>query len=207
MSKDPTAVDRKLLKKYAIGVSESTRARRKQLGQANLQYLRLHRFFVLMASKGKHPFFEEEAGVLRDVRRCPIRIGGYAISYRRGGRTRLGESDPRWHAHVEIERRLYLELKAYFIDMALRRSAERMALDFYQFPFEPYAPIRRQMLNILRAVNQVRKTAGYSVVPVEALPLKRRIVKPFDTSLRARNNAVCQENTQPARCGLPAQVR
>ena len=38
--KDERVIDQRLIEKYGIGVSESTRARRKRLGQANLQYLR-----------------------------------------------------------------------------------------------------------------------------------------------------------------------
>jgi hypothetical protein len=177
--KAPTLVDSKLLKKYQIAVSESTRARRKQSGRANLQYLRHGRFFVLLATRGQHPFFEEEAACVQDVRRCPIRFAGYAISYRRGGRTRSGEPDPRWHAHVQIERQTFLEMKANFLELAVRRSVEDLAVRFYQIPFEPYAPIRRQMLSLLAAVNQARHKAGMSRVPVEVLPLRRRIVKPF----------------------------
>ena len=185
--KDPRIIDHKLIEKYGISVSESTRARRKQLGRANLQYLRLERTFVLLATKGKHPFFADEAASIRDIRHCPIKIGGYAISYRPGGRTRGGEPDKRWHAHVEIERRKYLELKARFLDLATHRSADKLALAFYQLPYEPYAPIRRQYLNILRAVNGLRRRAGYRPVPVEVVPLRRRPVKPFlpfDEALR-----------------------
>lgn len=172
-------VDRKLVEKYGIGVSESTRARRKQLGQANMQYLRHQRFFVILATRGEHRFFEEESQAIRDIRRTPLRYGGYAISYRQGGRTKSGQRDAKWHAHVEIERQRYLELKAWFIDLAVHRSADHLALAFYQLPFEPYAPIRRQMLNILRAVNSARKRAGFRQIPTEALPLRRRIVRPF----------------------------
>jgi len=177
--KDPRLIDRKLIEKYDIAVSESTRARRKQLGRANLQYLRLDRTFVLLATKGKHSFFEEEHEAIRDIRHCPIKIRGYAISYRPGGRTRSGEPDPRWHAHVEIERKKYLELKAYFLDLATHRSADKLAVAFYELPYEPYAPIRRQCLNILREVNRARGRAGYRPVPTEVLPMRRRPVRPF----------------------------
>jgi len=177
--KDPRAVDRKLIEKYSVGVSESTRARRKQLGRANMQYLRHERFFVLLATKGRHEFFEEEVTCIRDIRTCPLKYRGYSISYRRGGRTRTGEPDPKWHAHVEIERQRFLELRAYILGLAVHRSAERLALAFYELPYEPYAPIRRQWLNILRAVNQARRQAGYRQVPSEILPLRRRVVKPF----------------------------
>ena len=54
-----------------------------------------------------------------------------------------------------------------------------MAREFYQFPFEPYAPIRRQLLKLLRKVNRVRKRAGYAILPPEVLPMRRRVVKPF----------------------------
>ena len=177
--KDAEMIDRKLVEKYGIGVSESTRARCKQLGMANLQYLRHGRFFAILATKGTHRFFVEENASIRDIRRVPLRIAGYSISYRRGGRTRQGEVDHRWHAHVEIERGRYLEIKAHFLDLALHRSADKMALAFYELPFEPYAPIRRQLLNLLRSVNQARKVAGLTTLPVEVLPLRRRIVKPF----------------------------
>ena len=179
VGKDPRAIDRKLIAKYGIGVSDSTRARRKRLGQANLQYLRHGRRFVILATKGQHDFFTFESRSIHDIRHVPLQYGGYSISYRRGGRTRTGERDARWHAHVEIERRRYLELKAWFLDMATHRSADHLALAFYQVPFEPYAPVRRQLLNLWRAVNRARRQAGFQAVPVEVLPLKRRIVRPF----------------------------
>jgi hypothetical protein len=80
---------------------------------------------------------------------------------------------------VEIERQVYLDLRARFLELAAHRSAERVALAFYELPFEPYAPVRRQLLRLHRAVNAARQTAGWGRVPVEALPLKRRIARPF----------------------------
>ncbi len=123
--KDPRRTDEKLIQKYGIDVSESTRSRRKRLGRANLQYIRHQNFFVLLATKGEHPFFQEEAAAIRDIRRIPLRFAGYSISYRRGGRTRRGEKDAKWHAHVEIERQRYLELRDHFSELAttpVRRS-------------------------------------------------------------------------------------
>ena len=178
--KDARSVDLRVIEKYGIGVSESTRARRKRLGQANLQYLRLERTFVILATKGQHKFFEAELNSIHDIRHTPLKIGGYSISYRRGGRTRSGEKDLRWHAHVEIDRHRYLELKAWMLELSVHRSAESLAQAFYEIPFEPYAPVRRQLLNILRAVNGSRKQSGFSRIPVEVVPLRRRIVRPFD---------------------------
>jgi hypothetical protein len=177
--KDPRVIDQKLINKYGIGVSDSTRARRRQLGQACLQYLRRERFFVILATKGRHPFFEEEAMGIRDIRKVPLRFGGYSISYRPGGRRREGERDPRWHSHVEIERSRYLEMKARLLHLAAHRSLETLAVAFYELPFEPYAPVRRQFLNLLRAVNAARRQSGFRQLPMEVLPLRRRVVRPF----------------------------
>lgn len=179
--KDPRAVDAKLLKKYDIALSESTRGRRKRLGKANLQYLRYRNFFIIMATEGIHQFKVEEADRLRDIRRVPLKFHGYSISYRRGGRTLEGEVDSKWHAHVEIERERYKEIRDYFLELAKHRSARYLAMLFYEMPYEPYAPVRRQLLTILRAVNRARKDAGYALLPTEVLPLRRRVVKPFGT--------------------------
>ena len=108
-----------------------------------------------------------------------LQYAGYSISYRRGGRTREGERDQRWHAHVEIERGRFLEIKAHFLHLAVHRSSDNLALAFYDFPFEPYAPVRRQLLVLLREVNAVRRHAGFGVLPIDVLPLRRRIVKPY----------------------------
>jgi len=177
--KEPNLIDGKLIQKYGIDVSESTRARRKEKGLANLQYLRHDRFFVLLATKGRHNFYEEEGGCVRDFRRQPLRFGGYSISYRRGGRTRKGERDPTWHAHVEIERQRFLELKANFAHLATRQSGRELALAFYRLPYEPYAPVRRQFLRLWQTVNETRRRAGLDQLPLEVVPLRRRIVKPF----------------------------
>jgi hypothetical protein len=177
--KDPDSVDEKLVRKYGIAVSESTRARRKRLGKGNLQYLRFDRFFLILATAGEHEFREKESGAIRDIRRVPVKFHGYSISYRPGGRTRSGEKDPRWHAHVEIERGRYKEIKAHLLELAAQRTVDQLALAFSSLPSDPYAPIRRQMLNLLRAVNRARKAAGWALLPKEVLPLRRRVVKPF----------------------------
>ena len=118
---------------------------------------------------------------IRDIRRVPLKYGGYSVSYRHGGRTRDGKPDDKWHAHVEIERRQYLELQATLLDVAVKQSAANVALSVYSLPQEPYAPIRRQLLLLLRNINRVRREIGGSEIPVDVLPLRRRVVKPFAT--------------------------
>jgi hypothetical protein len=180
--KDPRIVDHKIIRKYGIAISESTRARRKKVGKANLQYIRHQSTFVIFATKGEHRFFEQEAKLIRDIRRVPLRYAGYMVSYKRGGRTKSGKKDHKWHARVKMEDRQYQELRAWFADQALRQSAKRLALAFYSLPIAPYAPIRRQLLTILREVNRIRKKAGKPPLPPQVLPLRRRPVKPFEPS-------------------------
>ena len=180
--KDPRQVDDKLIAKYDIDLTRTTRARRKRLGQANMRYLRHGRSFVLLATHGRHPFFDEESDSIRDFRHVPLRFAGYSISYRHGGRKKNGERDTKWHSHIEIARDAYKELEAYFLSLAVRRSAAKIAREFYRLPFEPYAPIRRQMLKLVDKVNRARKKAGHRPIPYRVLPMRRRVVKPFEPS-------------------------
>lgn len=165
--KDPAAVDRKLIERYGITAKKWERAYRKQQGLANLQYLRYGRTFVLLCSEGEHVFRSRERASIRDVRKTGIRFGGYLVSFRGG------------HVQVRIDPVAYRQLRGYYVDLACHRSRDALIQEFYRAPFEPYAPIRRQMFCILREVNRRRKQAGFELVPTSAIWLKRRIVKPF----------------------------
>jgi hypothetical protein len=176
--KDPRRVDEKLIARYQIDLSKWARARRKRAGQANLQYLRFRRLFVILATHGAHAFFEEEASSIRDARKTPIRFRGYSISYRNG------------HPHVRIEQEEYKRLKAYFLELALHRSAERLGSELARLPFEPYAPIRRQLLTVLRAVNRERKRAGFELVPRSCFRFVRRVCRPFEPPEEERATSV-----------------
>ncbi|MCO6438137.1 MAG: hypothetical protein J5J06_13670 [Phycisphaerae bacterium] len=169
--KDPATVDAKLIDRYGIGISRWARARRKKAGLANMHYLRHGRFFVLLATHGKHRFFEDEPH-FRDARRDAIRFAGYSIAIKRG-------IDGKMHPSVRIHRDEYRKLKAHLLELAPHRSVENLAAVLAAVPFERYAPVRRQLLNIWRAVNRVRETAGFDAVPVQALQLKRRVVHAF----------------------------
>jgi len=165
-------VDEKLIGRYGVAMSKWTRARRKRSGLAGVQYIRFERTFVIMVTQGRHPFFEEERGAIRDVRKTPIRIGGYSISARRG-------PDGRLHAHVRIEDGQFKDIKGHLLDNAMRYSAAVLANLFYEMPFEPYAPVRRQYLRLLRAVNEIRIRAGLKKLPSTILPMRRRVVRAF----------------------------
>jgi len=69
------------------------------------------------------------------------------------------------------------ESRALFIHAARYRE---LAKANYSLPVESYAAIRRQLLVLLREVNRYRKSLGKSTLPVEVLPMRRRVVRPFD---------------------------
>lgn len=172
VDKDPRAVDAKLIARYGIDISKWTRSRRKRAGEACVQYIRCGRRFLILATHGSHRFFEGEGGeggAVRDCRRVPIKCFGYAISVKRG------------HAHVRVERGTFARLKAYLVDYAVHHRAEAVADALARLPFEPYAPVRRQLLALLRAINRARRAAGYTRVGHECLRFRRRIVRPFVT--------------------------
>ncbi|HMO83602.1 MAG TPA: hypothetical protein PKC18_01645 [Lacipirellulaceae bacterium] len=184
--KDPRAIDRKLLAKYEVDQNEWTRARRKERGLANLQYVRYERTWVLMATEGFHPMKTEERSQLRDVREAPVQIAGYSIYLKRGdlkkkrSKDEAPVRDDKWHARVLISRERYKELRAWLLDIACHRSAEGLAMEINSLPFEPYKPVWRQLRKLVRLVNKKRKAAGYSLVPMTAVRWRRTIVKAFE---------------------------
>ena len=184
--KDPATLDAKLVAKYGCNLSRSERSRRKLAGQASVHYLRHGSLWLLIATHGRHRFFEEEGELVRDVRKVPLRLGDYSLTVRRGDFLKKSPDDDepqvdgRPRTRVLIAREKYLELRAFFLDIAVHRSVERLNGEFFNLPFEPYAPIRKQILNLLRLVNEKRSEAGYEKLMPTCIRYRRRIVKPFD---------------------------
>lgn len=138
----------------------------------------------MIATKGRHEFWQREAAVIKDIRRAPISFAGYSIGCRRG-------IDRRWHASVRIHQDTYHEEKAYLLDIACQRSVTALVSELQRgLSFEPYAPVRRQSLNILRAVNKARATAGLEAIPHSCLRFRRRIVQPFGASVCFQGGAL-----------------
>lgn len=181
------AIDAKLIAKYGVALSKWQRARRKRLGQANVQYIRLGRTFLLMATKGRHDFFEAESATIRDLRKTPIKVGGYSISARKG-------TDGHLHTHVRIDRGVYAGLEARLTQRAGAASKDWLAKEFYDLPFEPYAPVRRQYLVLLKRVNEVRSRHGRERLPFAVLPFRRRIVQPFAEQYNSVRNEQVARN-------------
>jgi len=199
--KDVLRVDDKLIAKYNIAISKWARSRRKRQGLANVHYIRHGQFFVLIATRGLHRFFDEEGQCVRDIRHQPIHFAGYSISYRLG-------VDRKWHASVRIHPVEYNELKNHLLDMATCRSVETIRRELARLPYEPYAPVRRQLLNILRAINRARSKAGFQPVSLSAIRMSRRVVKVFHppggntiATASGEGDSTCRRS----RCFVPTQ--
>lgn len=169
--KDPKEVDKKILAKYKIPSSKFQRYRRKRWGVANLQYLRWGNSFLILSTLGIHPFFKEESKRIKDVRREPIYFEGYSISLQNG------------HPKVGLTQETYENLRAYFLELAVHRKADYIAEEIQKLPYESYAPVKRQLLYILMAVNKRRKALGLAPVSYKSIRHKRTIYRPFSTEI------------------------
>jgi hypothetical protein len=116
---------------------------------------------VILATHGKHRFFADEAKRVQDVRRVPIKHGGYSVGYWQG----FDEG----HVSVWIEANQFRELKDSLLKRALGTSVEDLVGEFRAFSFLPFAPVRQQILSLVRAVNRARKLAGLECVPLAAV--------------------------------------
>ena len=79
-----------------------------------------------------------------------------------------------------------------FRSHACHKTVEELSRELWNLPFEPYAPIRRQFLNLLRIINTHRRTAGLPAVPPDCLRLRRRIVKVFEEASEERGGQDAQ---------------
>lgn len=183
--KDPAALDAKLLTKYDVAKSEGARRWRKSKGLGNVQYVRFKSSWILMATHGHHPIRDGEGENLKDVRRAPIRIGDYSVYVKRGDYLKKVSAeqaplpDGQWRVRVLIAREPYRELCAYFLSIACHRRMESLAEELYLLPYVPYAPVRKQLLKLLRLINAKRQAAGFAKIPAGCLRFKRQIVKAF----------------------------
>ncbi len=172
--KPAVKIDQKLLNRYEIAKPRWERARRKQAGFASVHYLRFEDHFVLLATNGRHSFFESHSPEqIHDCRRTGIKFGGYSI------RRNCCQQTRKWHTLVRLDKPTYLALRAYLVDLAVRRNQEILEEEVRSICFQPYRPVREQLLAILRAVNRKRKAAGLSPVDYRCVRSRRRITKPF----------------------------
>ena len=189
--KDPLQVDEKLLDRYDIRKTDRQRYRAKKAGKANLQYIRFDRDWLMLATPGSHDWKEEERGNIRDCSHGePIHFQGYSISLKQGlyrpvrckkDRNGKPERDDKLRVRVQIARNAYRDLKAELVELARKRRAGWIAGRLFNIEYEPYAPIRQQLLSLLFHVNQVRKRQGMKRIGTNVIRFRRKIVKPFET--------------------------
>ena len=122
--RDPREIDGKLLEKYDARLNTAQRYYRKKQGIACVHYLRYGQHWILIATHGKHLFwdehFDEDAkkNQVKDVREAPIHFHGYSIRMRKGdflrklpGETRA-KPDGKLRVRVLIGRNAFRLLKA-----------------------------------------------------------------------------------------------
>lgn len=172
--KDPLKTDSRIIEKYDIAKSKFQRARQKAQGIASIQYLRFDRFFVIIATKGKHEFIAQEQNQIKDIRHTPLLFDNHSIS------SKLGK-DGNFHASVSLEQNYYRDLKAYFlgISSSSHRSSSQIIKEINALPLCKFSPVRNKLFSLLRAINKNRKTQGLSQIKHEDLQLKRLSIKTF----------------------------
>ncbi len=174
--KEPAQVDAKLTQLYGIGKPKWQRARRRLGEQAGMHYLRHDRFFVLIATHGRHQIFSDHEKNIRDIRRTALKVRGYSIRYS------FSEVDKRWKVFVRLDKDTYRSVRSYLLDLAARpsyRETAKLAAEFERLPFQGYGPVRAQLLAILKAVNRRRRYAGYGQLPTDIVPRMRPVRRVF----------------------------
>ena len=164
---DARVIDADIIGRYEIAISKHARCWRKSQGMAVVHLLRYRLFFLLLASAGRHRFFEREANI-KDARDSPVHFGDYTVSSLGG------------HSCVRLAPKIEQQLRCYFLELACCRSAAEIAREFTALPYEPFKPVVWQELKILRAVNAKRKIGGKGPVPEDCIRRRRRIPRPFD---------------------------
>lgn len=151
---DPRFLDHKFLHRYPVERTKSQRwYARHRKRQANLQYLRFERTWVLIAQQGRSPFFAAEGDAISDIRDTPFRFRGYSIGFKGGA------------PHVAIERDRFNELRKEARANALRYHLLAWRRWFWELPFEAHGGVIDQAQEILEMVNKARKAAGLMPVP------------------------------------------
>lgn len=190
---DPKRVDEKLLALYDVRKTDDQRYWRKKHGQCNFQYLRFQSTWVLLLTHGEQPdeFAKREAKNVRNLERGePLVAFGYSIT-RVAGQFLKSENggepvrDTKKRVRVQIAKPTFRSLKARLLSHARNRSEDWYRLQFYHLGFEPYAPIRKQMLELLRLVNAARSPHGLSKIKPDCTRYRIEPVKVFEPVQKA----------------------
>ena len=187
--KSPALLDKKFAERYPIGMKASRRYSRKKRGVLNVAYLRYQRQWILLATPGRHESTKEgwidwleaeRANIRNCMRGQPINVFGYSISLVRGDYLRKltsgapPERDGKRRVRVQISRRGMTRLREHLLGNALSRSEAWFAYQFWTLPYEPYAPVRKQLLSVLRQVNRERERSGLPKISSDVIRYHRQ---------------------------------
>lgn len=111
---DAEAIDAKMIARYEIAISKHARCWRKKQGIAAVHLLRYRLFYLVLASKGQHCFYEHEFGI-KDARVTPIHFGDYEVSVQDG------------HSCVRLASQTKQRLKEHFLAIACLHALRRRA--------------------------------------------------------------------------------
>ena len=170
LSRDPLAVDEKLLALYGIDLSPYERWQRKKSGLPSVHYLRFRLLQVLFTNSLEENalFAERERSSLRYAPACPLVVSFHSLSVRAG------------HVCVEIERNALAGLYRHFESMA-HYARPALIREFQNLPFERYEPVIRQLRCLVLHVNRLRRKANLSQLGELCFGRKRTIYRPFDS--------------------------
>jgi len=174
--KDPNVIDAKLMKLYGVGGKRWRRERRNLKQTAGVHYLRCNRCAVLMLTKGKHEAFYRDHGEnVRDIRREALKVFGYSIRYG------FSEVKKDWKVSVRLDQETYRKVREHMLAISVwdsYREPSRLEREFRRLPYQPYEPVFKQLLSVLRAVNRQRRRRGFGPIG-ECLRNKLRLGKVF----------------------------
>jgi len=142
--KDPELIDVKLILKYQTHAPKSKSYRRQKAGIARVKYLRCGRLFVLLATHGKSPIFQQEK--LKDARNHPIALKGYSISI----------NPETLKVTIRVHKTTMHRLEKMIFNR-VRWRQDVWKRFFWRFPFRPYAGVRTCVFTLLRSLNQARR--------------------------------------------------
>lgn len=190
---EPERVDAKMLDLYGIRKTVAQRHWRKKQGIANLQYLRFGRTWVLLLTPGERPeeFNKRETNNVRDLENPsqPLIVEGYSIRRVQGEFIRNRDKpegvegavrDTKKRVRVQISKAELKNLRARFLSHARNRSLDWYRMQFYHVGWEPYAPIRRQLLDLRRMVNEARSPHGLEKIGTDCIRYRINPVKVFE---------------------------
>lgn len=185
---DLTALDHKLIDAYRCDVKPWTRSRRKATGAASTHYVRHGRFFILLSTTGRGPFFGSlgevrdqhgrtiRGAVYRDIRRVSLVYNAYSIRHTNCRNSRViggvRVSRPGWHTLVRLNKQVHLGLRAHMLELATRWTKQRLEAEFWSLGFYPFRPVIDQLMATVRAVNRKRLSQG--MIPLDHQRCVRR---------------------------------